>query len=104
MITDHGSARGRIEDLTLVDASCIERGITGAGRARFRIQATWRVRAMVQHSGHSHERLEEYAGRFDVQSRTDGWRITSQELERQERLEVPKERGIPERPEGPGLR
>ena len=54
----------------------------------FTVDATWQVDGRVTHWGHSHDRTNEYDGRFTVAAETAGWRIHDAEITRQERVDA----------------
>ncbi len=72
----------------------IEPGADDAGEPRgtaplraFVVEAVWRVDGRVTHWGHSHDRTNEYEGRFVVAAEPEGWRIHDAEILRQERVD-----------------
>jgi hypothetical protein len=54
----------------------------------FTVAATWQVDGRVTHWGHSHDRTNEYDGRFTVAAEREGWRIHDAEITRQERVDT----------------
>lgn len=58
----------------------------------FGILARWRVRGVVYHWGHSHERLNEYQARYRVSARAGGWRIVEAQTLEQFRVDL----GVPD--------
>jgi hypothetical protein len=60
----------------------------GARAPAFTVDATWQVDGRVTHWGHSHDRTNEYDGRFTVVTTADGWRIHDAEFTRQERVDT----------------
>lgn len=60
----------------------------GARAQAFTIDATWQVDGRVTHWGHSHDRTNEYEGRFTVAAEAGGWRIHDAEITRQERVDA----------------
>lgn len=62
--------------------------IDGRRVQAFTVSARWQVDGRVTHWGHSHDRTNEYDGRFTVAAEPDGWRIHDAEITRQERVDT----------------
>ncbi|MBI1304914.1 MAG: hypothetical protein GC172_14190 [Phycisphaera sp.] len=97
VMEEEGGAMSRVVAVRPVATRLVSQGelaIEGADRdagsrvAAFKVEATWQVDGRVTHWGHSHDRTNEYDGRFTVIATADGWRIHDAEVTRQERVDA----------------
>lgn len=70
------------------------------GREGFRVEfvvvTRWQVEGTVSHWGHRHNRTNEYRARYRVAATPEGWRIISEELLDEKRVDVPPEEQPPD--------
>ncbi len=91
VMEEEGGAMSRVVAVRPVATRLASQGevaLEDGTRARaFTVDATWQVDGRVTHWGHSHDRTNEYDGRFTVAATADGWRIHDAEVTRQERVD-----------------
>lgn len=90
VVEDEGGAMSRVvavRPLSTKIASQGEIDVNGRATPAFVIESTWQVDGRVTHWGHTHDRTNEYDGRFVVAAEGDGWRIHDAEITRQERVD-----------------
>ena len=92
VMEEEGGAMSRVVAVRPVRTSVSSQGeiaLEDGRRARaFTVAATWQVDGRVTHWGHSHDRTNEYDGRFTVAAEREGWRIHDAEITRQERVDT----------------
>lgn len=100
VMEEEGGAMSRVVAVRPVATRLSSQGeitLEDGARARaFTVDATWRVDGRVTHWGHSHDRTNEYDGRFTVAATADGWRIHDAEITRQERVDSGAEAPTPQ--------
>ncbi|MFM7259491.1 MAG: hypothetical protein ACKO3W_02700 [bacterium] len=97
VMEEEGGAMSRVVAVRPVATRVVSQGEIddGNGPVRaFTVEARWQVDGRVTHWGHSHDRINEYDGRFTVAATGAGWRIHDAEITRQERID----RGEPAAP------
>ncbi len=80
LMAEQGGAVSRVKGVEIVD------GKMKTAKEGFGFDCTWRVTGTVEHWGHIHTRVNEYAGTFSVTPTPGGWKITDYELTRQKRV------------------
>jgi hypothetical protein len=92
VMEEEGGAMSRVVAVRPVRTSVHSQGeiaLEDGRRVRaFTVDATWQVDGRVTHWGHSHDRTNEYDGRFTVAAEREGWRIHDAEITRQERVDT----------------
>ena len=56
------------------------------GAAGYAFDTHWRVHGLVQHWGHTHERINEYQARYQMGSKNGLWKIREVEISDEKRL------------------
>ncbi len=100
-IEEAGGAMGRVaavRPLSVEVESTAPRDFGGASVPAFTVLARWQVDGTVAHWGHRHARTNEYLARYIVAATPAGWRIVSQELLEERRLDDPAAQ--PQPPDG----
>ena len=91
VMEEEGGAMSRVVAVRPVRTGLVSQGeiaLDDGRRVRaFTVDATWQVDGRVTHWGHSHDRTNEYDGRFTVAAEEGGWRIHDAEITRQERVD-----------------
>jgi len=91
VMEEEGGAMSRVVAVRPVRTGLVSQGeiaLDDGRRVRaFKVEATWQVDGRVTHWGHSHDRTNEYDGRFTVAAEQGGWRIHDAEITRQERVD-----------------
>ena len=90
VMEDEGGAMSRVVAVRPIETRIDSQGeveLDGRRVQAFTVAARWQVDGRVTHWGHSHERTNEYDGRFTVAAEADGWRIHDAEITRQERVD-----------------
>lgn len=91
VMEEEGGAMSRVVAVRPVRTELVSQGeiaLDDGRRVRaFKVEATWQVDGRVTHWGHSHDRTNEYDGRFTVAAEEGGWRIHDAEITRQERVD-----------------
>jgi hypothetical protein len=92
VMEEEGGAMSRVVAVRPVRTGLVSQGeiaLDDGRRVRaFKVDATWQVDGRVTHWGHSHDRTNEYDGRFTVAAEEGGWRIHDAEITRQERVDT----------------
>ena len=92
VMEEEGGAMSRVVAVRPVRTAVASQGeiaLEDGTRVRaFTVDATWQVDGRVTHWGHSHDRTNEYDGRFTVAAEQGGWRIHDAEITRQERVDT----------------
>jgi hypothetical protein len=92
VMEEEGGAMSRVVAVRPVRTGLVSQGeiaLDDGRRVRaFKVEATWQVDGRVTHWGHSHDRTNEYDGRFTVAAEEGGWRIHDAEITRQERVDT----------------
>jgi hypothetical protein len=79
---EQGGAIAAVQDVQVTGAESVRRGKNGA----FTLRLTWTVEGTVEHWGHIHTRVNEYAADFTVQAVDRAWKITALQVTDQKRL------------------
>ena len=90
VVEDEGGAMSRVVAVRPLSTRVGSQGeieIDGHPVPAFTVDAVWQVDGRVTHWGHSHDRTNEYDGRFTIAAEKDGWRIHDAEITRQERVD-----------------
>jgi hypothetical protein len=89
---EEGGAMSRVVAVRPIETDILSQGEIALDDGRrvpaFKVEATWQVDGRVTHWGHSHDRTNEYDGRFTVAAEQGGWRIHDAEITRQERVDA----------------
>lgn len=85
VMKEDGGAVCRVKQLEYLD--CLPSPLND-GETGFAFDCQWRVHGLVQHWGHTHERVNEYAARYVLSQVDDWWRITDVEVTREKRLDA----------------
>jgi hypothetical protein len=92
VMEEEGGAMSRVVAVRPVRTDLVSQGeieLDDGRRVRaFKVEAAWQVDGRVTHWGHSHDRTNEYDGRFTVAAEREGWRIHDAEITRQERVDA----------------
>jgi hypothetical protein len=81
VMADQGGAVSRVQAVRHVATELESAGaLAEFGTRGFTVAARWQVDGRVTHFGHSHERTQEYAGRFTIGEVGGEWRILGDEL------------------------
>jgi hypothetical protein len=75
----------RIKEVNLLETERIP-AAGGASAGAFDIRCLWQVAGTVEHWGHIHARTNQYTARFHVEAVDTAYKITSMELQAQERV------------------
>ncbi len=106
-IEEAGGAVGRVMAVrpieTVVGAIEIVPRKGAAARTEFVVDARWQVDGTVSHWGHRHDRTNEYRARYRVAATDGGWRIVSQDLLDEHRVDQPPAELPPDGPAPPVL-
>ncbi|MFM7050818.1 MAG: hypothetical protein ACKOYN_01605 [Planctomycetota bacterium] len=98
VMEEEGGAISRVVLVRPIATRVISQGeleVDGRAEQAFTVEATWQVDGRVTHWGHSHDRTNEYDGRFTVAAGREGWRIHDAEVTRQERVDDQASGGQP---------
>lgn len=88
VLYEAGGAVSKVQAVTPIETTVTSIGRLGEDDAPgFTVDARWRVEGMVYHWGHSHTRVNEYRARYTVVHRAQGWRIASNEIIEQFRVD-----------------
>ena len=88
VLYEAGGAVSKVQEVTPIETTVISIGRLGEdGSPGFTVDARWRVKGMVYHWGHSHTRVNEYRARYMVVHRPQGWRIASNTIIEQFRVD-----------------
>jgi hypothetical protein len=92
VMEEEGGAMSRVVAVRPIETDILSQGEIALDDGRrvpaFKVEATWQVDGRVTHWGHSHDRTNEYDGRFTVAAEQGGWRIHDAEITRQERVDA----------------
>lgn len=95
ILREEGGAVSKVQDVEVIstevvppDPDALEDGEEDAAYA---VRCTWRVRGLVSHFGHTHERLNAFDATYTVAPRRGAWRIVGSTIHSQERLDLPGE-------------
>ncbi|MEM6910734.1 MAG: hypothetical protein AAF555_04050 [Verrucomicrobiota bacterium] len=77
ILQEEGGARARVSEIEILEATAEKRRSQKTlGGYYFQIPCHWRVRGIVEHWGHIHERTNEYRALFELSPIGPEWRIT----------------------------
>jgi hypothetical protein len=81
VMADQGGAVSRVQAVRHLATSLESSGVLpDFGTEGFTVATRWQVDGRVSHFGHTHERTQEYAGRFTIGEVDGAWRILGDEL------------------------
>lgn len=83
VLRDEGGAVCRVRKLDYI--TCEPTALTPDEKG-YAFDCHWRVDGLVQHHGHTHERLNDYEARYLLADSGGAWRITNVEIAREKRL------------------
>ncbi len=83
-LESEGGPVSRVEEVVIESVAKLGNGPDDG----FRADATWTVRARVEHWGHVHVRTNRYTARFDVLAADERWRIAAFDVLDQQRVET----------------
>ena len=79
---EQGGAIASVQEVKVTAVDQVRRGREGA----FSLRLTWTVEGTVEHWGHIHTRVNEYAADFTVRPVDAAWKITAMDVKDQKRL------------------
>jgi hypothetical protein len=82
VMQEQGGAVARVKDVKVVKTEPAE----GKNRNGFAERVTWQVEGTVEHWGHIHTRLNEYAADLEIQPADGAWKITALNVGRQSQV------------------
>lgn len=89
ILYEAGGAVSRVQAVTPIETTVTSIGRVGEDASvGFTVDARWRVKGMVYHWGHSHTRVNEYRAAYTVVNGAQGWRIASNRIIEQFRVEL----------------
>ena len=81
-IQEQGGAVARVREVKVVKTEPAE----GGGKSGFTERVTWQVEGTVEHWGHIHTRVNEYAADLEIQPDGGAWKITALKVGRQSQV------------------
>ena len=76
---EQGGAVARVQDVKIIRTEPAE----GKNKNGFAERLTWQVEGTVEHWGHIHTRVNEYAAEFEIDPAGNAWKITAMSVSRQ---------------------
>ena len=87
MQLEDGAAVSRVQSVDPIETVVSDVRVRDDGRVAFDVDARWRVTGAVFHWGHSHTRTNEHRALYTVVGFDEGWRIVSDQVLEQFRVE-----------------
>ncbi|XAL97973.1 hypothetical protein OT109_10215 [Phycisphaeraceae bacterium D3-23] len=95
ILREEGGAVSKVQDVDVLTTDLVapdpEALEPGEEDAAYAVRCTWRVRGLVSHFGHTHERLNAFDATYTLAPRHGEWRIVGSTIHSQERLDRPGE-------------
>jgi len=88
VLKDEGGAMCSIERVETLETDFLGRVGDGDDELAFGIECAWRVKGIVAHWGHVHERVNEYLATYTVARIAGAWKITDTKVETQRRIDT----------------
>lgn len=82
VMQEQGGAVARVREVKVVKTEPVE----GGGNSGFAERVTWQVEGTVEHWGHIHTRVNEYAAELAIQPAGGAWKITALNVGRQSQV------------------
>jgi hypothetical protein len=82
IMQEQGGAVARVQDVKVIRAE----PAAGGGKNGFAERLTWQVEGTVEHWGHIHTRVNEYAAEFQIDPSGGSWKITAMSVSRQSQV------------------
>ncbi|MFI4862512.1 MAG: hypothetical protein ACIAXF_17745, partial [Phycisphaerales bacterium JB063] len=103
ILREEGGAVSKVQEVDVIEAQLVpadpEALEPGDEDIAFAVHCKWRVRGLVSHFGHTHERLNAFDATYTLAPRQGQWRIVSSTIHSQERLDRPGETGDADLPD-----
>ena len=89
ILQEHGGAVCIIDNVEILDL-VLDTSRPDWMKTKFKIDCQWRVKGVVRHWGHLHERINEYGAIYTVSKLEKSWKITDTKIHSQIRVESDK--------------
>ena len=82
LMQEQGGAVARVKDVKILKAEPLD----GKNKNGFNERVTWQVEGTVEHWGHIHTRVNEYAADLQIEAAGGSWRIAAMNVSRQSQV------------------